>query len=221
MTYANVMSTLGVFIALGGTATAAVLITGANIKDGSVQSRDIANGAKGVASVDVRDGSLAAKDLSVEARKELVGAVGPAGSTGATGATGPRGYAAWDTIPSGTTVTGPFLLDVSSPTGSGTDYRQVVPLPGIAPAVVSEVNFASDASASTTDDDASCTGSLSAPTAPAGKVCLYLHSTASDSINIEGYSSSVGNNQSFLVAWQDTGANDDAFVAARWAYTAP
>lgn len=50
------------FVALGGTSLAAILITGANVKDGSLRGRDIANGSVGGA--DVIDGSLRGRDIT-------------------------------------------------------------------------------------------------------------------------------------------------------------
>jgi hypothetical protein len=41
LTYANVMATLAVFIALGGTSYAALTVTGRNVKNGSLTSRDL------------------------------------------------------------------------------------------------------------------------------------------------------------------------------------
>jgi hypothetical protein len=41
LTYANVMSTLAVFVALGGTSYAAFNLTGADIRDGSLTGRDL------------------------------------------------------------------------------------------------------------------------------------------------------------------------------------
>lgn len=93
---ALVLAVIAVVAALGGTAWAAATITSASIKDGAVQSRDIANGRLGVAGVDVRDGSLGVVDLSVAARRALRGVsgpAGPAGPAGAAGATGPVGPA--------------------------------------------------------------------------------------------------------------------------------
>src|SRR4051794_19771168 len=75
LTYANVMATVAVFIALGGSATAAVLITGKNVKDGTLTGKDIKNSSIG--SVDVKDGTLLPKDFR--------GARLPAGPKGDTG----------------------------------------------------------------------------------------------------------------------------------------
>ena len=79
LTYANVMSTVAVFIALGGTSVAAVQLT-----KNSVKSRHIARNA--VDSNKVKDGSLRAKDFR---RGELK--AGPAGPQGPAGPAGPAG----------------------------------------------------------------------------------------------------------------------------------
>lgn len=80
-------------VAATGPAIAATLITGANVKDGSIQSRDIADGNAGVSSADIKDGSIQLADLSKTARAALEGKAGPAGPAGATGPTGPAGPA--------------------------------------------------------------------------------------------------------------------------------
>ena len=62
VTYANVTSTLALFLALTtGTAYAAATITGANIKDGTVTEADIKN--KTLTSIDVKDGTLTSADV--------------------------------------------------------------------------------------------------------------------------------------------------------------
>ena len=65
------------FTALNGPAYAAGLITGADIKDGTVASADLKNDS--VKGGDVKDGTLASKDLSSAARSELSGTVGACG----------------------------------------------------------------------------------------------------------------------------------------------
>jgi hypothetical protein len=67
LSYANVVSTLCLFVVLGGTATAAVVITGKNVKDGSLTGRD------------VRDNSLPQGDTGVP---------GPKGDPGERGSQG-------------------------------------------------------------------------------------------------------------------------------------
>lgn len=74
---AHVIAGLALFVSLGSTATAAVVITGQDIKDGSITTRDI------------RDRSLQARDFK---RGDLpAGETGPAGPQGATGAQGTTG----------------------------------------------------------------------------------------------------------------------------------
>src|SRR3954453_10336663 len=70
---ALVIAALALFVALGGTATAAgVLIS---------------------SSKQIKAGAIDASDLSAKARKALTGAKGPAGPAGATGAAGAQGAA--------------------------------------------------------------------------------------------------------------------------------
>jgi hypothetical protein len=60
-TYANVMSTLAVFVALGGTSYAAAKFTGSDIKDGTVTGRDLKDST--VAGGDIRDNTLTSTDV--------------------------------------------------------------------------------------------------------------------------------------------------------------
>jgi hypothetical protein len=99
LTYANVVATAALFVAVGGSATAAVLITGKDIKDGSVSGADIKNGS--LKSTDVKDGDLLAKDFKagqlppgpqgVPGAQGAPGAQGPAGEPGPKGDQGPAG----------------------------------------------------------------------------------------------------------------------------------
>jgi len=106
LTYANVMATVAVFVALGGSSYAAVTITGSQIRDNtvtskdlrdnSVQGRDIRRGT--VTSSDIRDHSLLARDFKAgqlppgpRGQPGSTGAAGPEGPHGADGAPGPQG----------------------------------------------------------------------------------------------------------------------------------
>jgi hypothetical protein len=70
---------LALFAALGGSAYAAVTVTGANIKNGSVTGKDVKNR------------SLGTKKLSTKAVNSLRGQQGPAGPQGPQGPRGPAG----------------------------------------------------------------------------------------------------------------------------------
>jgi hypothetical protein len=88
LTYANVMSTLAVFIALGGSSFAAVKlaknsVSSVNIKNGEVKRADLASNA--VNGAKVADGSLLAADFQAgQLPAGPTGLQGPKGDAGAT-----------------------------------------------------------------------------------------------------------------------------------------
>ena len=88
LTYANVMASIAVFLALGGGAYALTIprnsVGSAQLKSNAVTRAKIARNA--VDSLRVRDGSLQRADLAPGLLTS-----GPRGETGATGATGPQG----------------------------------------------------------------------------------------------------------------------------------
>ena len=90
-TYANVVATLALVLAIGGTtvAGASSLISGRDIQDDSITGADIQNGS--LTGADIRPGSLGSNSLSLAARANLRGARGDTGPQGDTGATGPQG----------------------------------------------------------------------------------------------------------------------------------
>jgi hypothetical protein len=61
LTYANVMATAAVFIALGGSSYAALKVTSKDVRDNSLRSRDIRDNS--VTSRDIRNGTLTPKDF--------------------------------------------------------------------------------------------------------------------------------------------------------------
>jgi hypothetical protein len=97
LSYANVMATLAVFIALGGSSYAAIRITGSQIQNNSVTGEDIKNDSlsgadvKGLTSNDIQDGSVLAKDLNLGQLTSSLQARGPAGPQGPTGLQGGPG----------------------------------------------------------------------------------------------------------------------------------
>ena len=95
LSYANVMSTIAVFIALGGGAYAVI-----SLPANSVGSKQIKKGA--VTSLKVKNFSLLAKDF--RAGQLPAGPVGPAGPTGSQGPVGPAGASG---SPGATGATGP------------------------------------------------------------------------------------------------------------------
>jgi hypothetical protein len=110
LSYANVAATLALFVALGGSAAAAGgLITGKQIKDGSVRGADLANRTIGarklrldqltgtyirdhsLSGADIRDQSLTLANFDAAAIDQLKGPKGDAGAPGAAGAPGSAG----------------------------------------------------------------------------------------------------------------------------------
>jgi hypothetical protein len=123
LSYANVMATVAVFIALGGSSYAAIKITGKDVRNGSLTGADIKNGTLGgsdiragaIKSEDVANGSLLQQDFA--AGQLPAGPQGPKGDTGATGpqgAQGPRGDEGEQGVPGtlGNVVVRNVLVDI-------------------------------------------------------------------------------------------------------------
>jgi hypothetical protein len=88
LTYANVMATIAVFVALGGTSYAVVRLPknsvgSKQIRGNAVGSSEIRKSA--VRSSDIKDRSVAVRDLTLSARERLRGQTGPTGPQGPAG----------------------------------------------------------------------------------------------------------------------------------------
>ena len=209
---AFIVALVALIVALGGTSYAAL-----RLPVGSVGTAQLRAGA--VTGKKVRAHSLVASDFkSGQLPRGVRGSRGPQGPAGLPG---PRGQSALDPIAPGRTVTGHFVYDGNSPTGVTSDYAQYValPAPARAPLTDEQVNFAP--ANGVIDGDVECTGTRTNPTAPPGKVCLYLGGHATD-LRIEGAAlEGGGSSDAFEVRWLDDGTDDDSFLWGTWAYTAP
>jgi hypothetical protein len=106
LTYANVMATVAVFVALGGTSYAALQVTSKNVPRDALTGADIKNltgrdvrnnsltgvDVNNLGSADIANGQLLAEDLAQgQLPKGEPGATGPMGAQGPAGDIGPRG----------------------------------------------------------------------------------------------------------------------------------
>ncbi|HET7690917.1 MAG TPA: hypothetical protein VFK41_11080 [Nocardioidaceae bacterium] len=142
--YAHVTATLALVIALGGTAHAAGLIGSRDVKNGSLTGVDVKNGS--LTTDDVRNGTLRRADLAP-------GVLPP----------GPG-----ETVAAGTQLRGvlaPTSQASGGPTGSGEGITFQNPLP-VAPRAHVVLPDSTPI--------AECPGSVTAPTALSGHLCLYV-----------------------------------------------
>ena len=88
---AALLAVLVLSLGLGGTAAAVTLVTGKQIKDGTVRGRDVGNGS--LTGADVADRSLSPADFSgsVQGPTGPQGPAGPSGPAGSKGDPGPKG----------------------------------------------------------------------------------------------------------------------------------
>lgn len=200
---AHVISLVALFIAVGGGATA-VALQGHN----TVKSDDIA--PQNVKRSDIKRGAVSLNRIARPAQNTLM--------LGA--------------VPSGRTIRGVVGADYHAFDASASDFGIDVSLPRPARNGLSDddvfVNVSGwqdgggQTAPTTTDTNAGCTGTPERPTAPAGKVCIYV-SGADHAFNLEGYSALFGTGASrygFKLKW-DASQAGDTFVDATWAYRAP
>jgi hypothetical protein len=149
------------------------------------------------------------------------GGAGVAGSPGADGAPGARGLSAWDVVPSGQTVTGTYVYDTHSGTDTLSDAI-AFDLPGVAPVELTDETVNFDVNSGAGDADSECDGLPEAPTAPAGKVCIYAFSVGGlDLATLQAFPGILPTRSIFITFDPSGLLDDDEFVYFSWAYTAP
>jgi hypothetical protein len=153
LSYANIMATIAVFVALGGTGYAALRITGKNVKNSSLTGADVRNSS--LTGRDVRNRSLLRRDFKAG---QL-----PRGAKGDTGPPGPY----LEVLPSGKSLRGTYAASGTAAAG-GVVVRDApsfaFPLPS---AWTSHVIL--DGAAA----PAECPGNVDAPEALPGHLCVY------------------------------------------------
>ena len=240
------MGALALFLVLtSGTAYAANTVFSTDIVDGEVKTPDIASNAVGTGKIgnnqvfsdDVRDDTLAGGGLAAaDLRSGSVGSAEVANNSlgGADIKNGEVSVLDTNkTIPAGATITGAFneFEDDSGGAGGLAELKFGVDFNGLrppAPLTDADVNFddvgISAAAAANAEESSGCTGGLAIPTAPPGKVCIYLfdEGVADNS----GFATRLGGGTGFSQA-DDKGfriaavSDNQAFLAGTWAYTAP
>ncbi|MET0616061.1 MAG: hypothetical protein ABW142_11480 [Thermoleophilaceae bacterium] len=113
LSYANVVATLALFAALGGSSYAAIAVTGAQVRDGSLTGKDVHNSS--LTGKDVRNASLLAQDFKPG---QLPG--GPQGPKGDKGELGPQGLKGEPGAPG---VSGYEIVESTSPATSDNKFR--------------------------------------------------------------------------------------------------
>ena len=212
LTYSNVVASLALFAALGGTSYAAI-----KLPAGSVGTKQLHTSA--VTSAKVKNGSLARRDFRPG---ELAGAqAGPPGPAGKDGQPGAAGRSALTTLQSGETVRGVVGAEEHVDTANaGTSFGMTETLPIPAPQPVSSGDVLLDHYSDSPDR---CTGTVSAPTAPPGIVCIYINDGSSiNAEDPEGLATPTpdGSRFGFELRWAAPDIGQTA-VHATWAYTAP
>ena len=153
LTYANVIATLALFLALGGSSYAAL-----NLPKNSVGSKQLK--ANAVTSAKVKAGSLLTSDFKSSQRSALRGPIGPKGDQGAPGpVTG--------NLPRGATLHGVYNIDFVA-TGadqiSGASISFGLRLPSKPTVSVVPVDG---------PPTATCPGTPTLPAAAPGTLCIY------------------------------------------------
>jgi hypothetical protein len=190
LSYANIVATIALFLALVGTGYAALTITGKNVRNNSLTGKDVRNSS--LTTRDVKNRSLLSRDFKAG---QLPAEPGEA-------------------LPSGATLRGTYAASGTAAT-AGVVVRDAPSFALRVPADWTSHVILSGATA-----PATCPGTVNAPEAQAGHLCVY-----------EGF----GNNRALVVdAAADTGSTSFGWIAqiasvaagsfqsrGTWAITAP
>jgi hypothetical protein len=207
----------------------------------------------------IKDKTIKVKDINPKAREKLRGQVGPAGPAGAPGATGPTGpkgatgttgltgakgdpgtpgtsLFTTPVLPTGVTVRGVwggrYVNAVPGAQKNSYLLTYSFPLPSPQQLNDAQVNFGAATAGPVGDADPACTGSVDNPTAPAGKVCIYVNPGTRANTTLTGFKllaaggANAADSYGFtvrIINIDDPGLVDSPLMRAEgtWAYTVP
>lgn len=186
------------------------------IHDHGIYNRDLADNA--INSRTIRSGGVSFSDLSASARRSLQTQPVTSGNT-------VRGV-----------IGGDFDVETGQSCTDNCDWAGYASLPFPAPVGLTDDDVLVDvttwtdgggqtapaADSSESTSAATCTGTVLVPTAPAGKVCIYV-AGGDNAGAVKGVSVLPGTGASkygFKLVWASL-HDEDTFIDAVWAYTAP
>jgi hypothetical protein len=193
LTFANVVSMVALFVALGGSSYAAVTITGKQIKDSSITTKDI------------KDGSLLNRDFKPgQLPRGGTGPQGPAGAAGRDGATGPAGANGTNGQAGGTGPRGPSDAYVSGNVGPQSDSNSAsvtVPAGDYVAAASGQVLYFRDGSTyPVSEAEANCSLTSAGDAAHNTSTFATVPSQGFSSGTLRGGSATVSQNSAFHLA---------------------
>ena len=189
-------------------------VGGSELTDGEVGSADITD--DGVTSADLTDNGVTGTDIDENTLSTVPDADELDGLDG-------ERYLSYNSVmPSGTTVRGVWGgREYGADNAMVQDYS--FPMASAQALGDDDVNFAAGGTAGNigSDDDASCTGNVSTPTAPPGKVCIYLSDDGLLGSAASAQGQSAGAARRGFQVRGPSNAVGDVEAHGSWAYTTP
>ncbi len=229
VTPSMIIAIIALGVALGGSSVAANVtqaIRGTQVAKNSLPGNRVQRGT--LPADRLRPGSVTGRQvnegrLGKVPRARIADTATTAANATALGAKPAAAYRTFSgqVIPSGTTVTGAFGFSANVSGGTATELKEVVSLPGLAGNDLTDeaVNFGNAVAVG--DPDPACAGRALAPTAPAGRVCIYLSASVGVGTVVTGEAIPLlsGSRAGFVVHAIKADAATGVF--GTWAYTAP